>query len=155
MTIQARVLLCLLVVPPWLPPRYVDAEDLPSESSCLVIARNAGGTVHSVPLSSLHVLESTSHAGKFALPPDAPAGPTGLLCGRSSLIPAPNDYKVLLAGLTLGISKNDEPNARLGVLELVSGKLQFRMIDGVLTVEEMKMLQPRLDALQLKVDNPT
>jgi hypothetical protein len=75
------------------------------------------------------------------------------MCGRSSLIPAPNDYKVLLAGLTLGIARNDEADARLGVLEQVDGKLQFRMIVGVLTAAEMTALQPRLNALQLKIDN--
>ncbi len=137
----------------WLLPIPLIAEELPTESSCLVMTRTGDGTSHAVPLSSLHVLQATSHDGKFTLPPDAPAAPTGLLCGRSSLIPAQNDYKVLLAGLTLGIARNDLPDARIGVLELVSGKLQFRMIDGKLTVEEMKILQPRLDTLQRKIDD--
>jgi hypothetical protein len=154
-TNRARLLLCGAVVFSGLFPACAGAEQPPMESSCLVLAKGADGTVRAEPLGSLHVLASTSRAGKFELPPDAPASPTGILCGRSSLIPGPNDYKVLLAGLSLGISRNDEPNGRVGVLEMVSGKLQFRMIDGILTEEEMKVLQRRLEALQRQVDNPT
>jgi len=129
------------------------AGDLPTESSCGVFVRGEDGKTNLVVLPSLHVLASTTQEGAFKLPIDAPAKVAGMMCGRSSLIPAPNDYKLLQAGFTLAIVRNDESEARTGVLEIVSGRLQFRMIDGVMTKEETNALQPRLNEMQQKIDH--
>ena len=129
------------------------AEDLATESACGVMVRGDDGKTNIIVLPSLHVLASTAQEGAFKLPTDAPANVMGMMCGRSSLIPAPNDYKLLQAGFTLAIVRNDESKSRAGVLELVSGRLQFRMIDGVMSKEETNALQPRLNEMQLRVDH--
>jgi hypothetical protein len=44
------------------------------------------------------------------------------------------------------------PDGRLGVHEMVSGKLQFRMIDGILTKTEMNQIQQNLNTEQKLFD---
>jgi hypothetical protein len=130
------------------------AKDVTAESSCLAIAENSAGETKTVELPSLHVLDQTSKPEVFTLPADAPSQTRLIMCGRASIVPAPNDYKVLAAGFPLGIATNDEKPSRAGVLEMVKGQVQFRMLDGIMTHAEMKLLQSRLNAFQLVIDNP-
>lgn len=80
------------------------------------------------------------------MPSDAPEGVVALQCFRQKLALGPNDYKPLLAGYTLGIVTDD----RVGVLEVVDGRLQFRMVAGALTAEESVQVEGALNIAQAK-----
>jgi hypothetical protein len=67
------------------------------------------------------------------------------MCGRSSIVPAANDYKVLVAGFPFDIV-ND---SRIAALELSNGQVRLRMVQGTLTPEELKPVQNRLDEFQI------
>lgn len=78
------------------------------------------------------VIAATEHDPTFAVPAIANGDkPVSILCNRADLIPAPNDYKVLAAGLTLSIHDEGIGHpSRILVLEMVNGRLQLRMLDG-------------------------
>lgn len=97
-----------------------------------------------VALESLHVNETTAD-NKFALPKDAPSFVSGIVCGRSSLIPTKNDVKVLQAGFPFYIVG---PDGRIAVIELSDGQLQYRTVHGEFASDEMPQIQEFLDANQ-------
>ena len=109
-----------------------------------------GGKIQMQVLPYLHVLAQANVEGSFVLPASAPANTTSIECGRLSLVPAPGDYKVLLAGFVLSIVS---PDGRAGNLEMVKGKLQFRMIDGKMTNSEEKDVMLFLNEAQRLVDH--
>jgi hypothetical protein len=131
------------------PPR---ADEAVTESTCLVIARGSDGSTSKHEVDSLHVLASTAQAGSFALPQNSPADVQALMCGRSSIIPALADYKVLEAGYPLYIATNSEKPQRIGVLEMSRGQVRFRLVEGKFTSAEETTLQARLNALQSSLD---
>jgi hypothetical protein len=98
---------------------------------------------------SVNVISATEGDKKFAL--DAPTGSAvaGIGCSRLNIAPAPNDYKVILAGYTLTIFDRGvgHPN-RSAELEIVDGRLQFRFVKGALTDDIQTRVTARLDALQ-------
>jgi hypothetical protein len=104
-------------------------------------------------LPSLHVLTQTETSAQFSLPKDAPARVQGVMCGRSSLVPSPNDYKVVAAGFPLTIATNAEKPGRMAVLELDKGRLQYRALEGKFTTHELEALLPVLNAMQTALDN--
>jgi hypothetical protein len=95
-------------------------------------------------LPSLHVINATA-AGAFVLPKDAQPQVSAISCGRFSLIPEKNDFKVLLAGIPLYIVAPDD---RIAALELSNGRLQFRAIKGEFSSEEMPLIREYLIANQ-------
>jgi hypothetical protein len=111
---------------------------------CGVIA-SVNGKETSVVLPSLHVLESTSRPGPFVLPADAPQHVSAIQCGRRSIIPAENDYKVLKAGFPFFIVA---PDGRVVVLELSDGRLQASTQDGEFTPVEIGEIQAYLNKAQ-------
>jgi hypothetical protein len=110
---------------------------------CAVLVESASGKLESKVLPSLHVLTQDADA-TFSLPTDAPPKVKGLMCGRQSIVPRANDYKVLVAGYTLNIIVDD----RGGVLEIVDGQLRFRMISGEMTESEAQSVQTFLNESQ-------
>jgi hypothetical protein len=100
-----------------------------------------------VPLVSLHVLAETEKPGPFVLPPEAPRNTRLLTCYRSSVLPAPNDYKVALARLDLTIVDDTAGRSRVASLYFAHGHIGFKMVTGSLTDLESRELKDRLAAL--------
>src|SRR5262245_12233454 len=96
-----------LVVVAVLIPSIVAAQEV-VENACAVIARNDDGSLSSTQLDDLRVLEQTTKDGGFVLPASAPPGVEAIMCGRSSIVPALGDYKILLAGFPLFIADDKD-----------------------------------------------
>jgi hypothetical protein len=99
-----------------------------------------------------HVINPTEKAAKFDLgeiPDDRLA--TGVICGRLSIVPAPNDFKVILAGLALTIvDKGEGHPKRVGILEAPGGHIAFTLKDGPPLTDDLKTrVGKRLDSFQL------
>lgn len=116
---------------------------------CGVLFRNASGTLENKVLPSLHLI-TLDDGATFSLPKDAPANVETLMCGRESITPHANDYKALIAGYPLNIVVDD----RVGVLEVSSGQLRFRMIRGKMTEAETRSVQEFLNDSQKFFDAP-
>jgi RHS repeat-associated protein len=75
----------------------------------------------------------------------------------NGMVDAPNDPKTPLGDSqppAIGLTNNTvTPDGRVGVHELVDGKLQFRMINGMMTPDEMKAMQGILNIEQTRIDN--
>jgi len=95
------------------------------------------------------VVIPTEGKTKFTIDPPPGVKIGGIMCLRDSLIPLPNDYKVLLAGypLAIGDRGTGHPEA-MGILEVENGRLQFNMTTGKMTADQQARAQPRLDQLQ-------
>src|SRR5262249_24742118 len=125
------------------------------ESSCSVLAQDISGDEREVPVPSLHVLKQAQAPGAFKLPPDAPPIVSGVLCVRSTLLPARSDYKVLLAGLRLVLVSGESAEQRRQLaLAVDGGHIQAQYRADQLTAEERRALQARLDELQTSLQNP-
>ena len=125
------------------------------ESSCSVLSQDLSGDERETPLPSLHVLKQTATPGPFKLPADAPPIVSGVLCVRSTLLPARGDYKVLLAGLRLVLASSDSPEQRRQLaLAVDGGHIQAQYRAEQLTPEEKRALQARLDELQSRLEHP-
>ncbi|HEX8654213.1 MAG TPA: hypothetical protein VF693_03190 [Allosphingosinicella sp.] len=109
--------------------------------------RQQDGRVVSERVPGLFVIQRTAQEGPFVV--DLPPG-AALLCPRSSLIPAPNDWKVPAAGhpLYLRETARDTDEPRLGVLEISQGRFRYRLISGELSEAERTELEARLNQLQ-------
>jgi hypothetical protein len=110
---------------------------------CAVLHEVTPGQIVSTVLPSLSV-EGLAAERAFSLPPEAPPHVQAIQCGRDSLVPGPNDYKVLQAGFPLSLVAGD----RIGMLEAVDGRLRFRMLDGTMTPQETAQLQDALNVAQ-------
>jgi hypothetical protein len=118
---------------------------------CGVVAKDKDGKETAMLLPSLKVLTLTAREDDFVLPKDAPSNVAAVQCGRESLIPAQNDYKVLKAGFPFFIVSSD---GRIAVMELSEGKLEYRTIDGEFAEEEISLIQSFLNNTQSYFDSP-
>jgi hypothetical protein len=82
-----------------------------------------------------------------AYAPPIPAG-AAVMCGRSTMVPAEGDWKVLAAGHPLAIADSTPGSNRLAWLEISGGQVRYRFSLGQLTPAEAAATQPRLDAFQ-------
>ena len=122
----------------------------PVGGRCAVVAKQPNGATKTVADPELHVIDETQAAGDFVYRRDPPA--EAILCGRADIVPAANDYKVILAGFTLGLSaQSADGGNRVGVLEMSEGQLRFRMISGALSGDELQRLQIRLNEMQTAI----
>jgi hypothetical protein len=110
---------------------------------CGVLYKGEDGELASVLLPSLAVL-TLQDDEVFALPKDAPAQVQVVQCGRNSIVPQRNDYKVLAAGLPFSIVSG----GRVGVLVVTDGHLQFQMLEGEMTPAEQPQVGAFLDQAQ-------
>jgi hypothetical protein len=96
------------------------------------------------------VISATEHADKFAVP--APDGATvaSIICGRQTIVPSPNDYKVVLAGYSLDIvDRGVGRSERRGTLEMSDGQLRFHIAKGdPLTPDLQAKVDARLSEMQ-------
>lgn len=113
-----------------------------SEARCgyVVTGDGPGAPLGDVP--DLHVLEQTAGDGAFS--PAVPAG-AAIVCDRSGIVPAMNDWKVPNAGHSLYVADGEGPNERIGVLEMAGGSFRYRLIRGTWTGDEEIRIGQRLE----------
>jgi hypothetical protein len=137
----------------------LDAPDLDGASArflagldeqCTVIATKLNENPRRFYLGArdLRVILPTENQQKFAVQVERGMLGVGLVCIRLDIVPAPNDYKVIEAGLGLSIGdKGDGHPDRLGKLDRVDGKFSFKIVEGEpLTDELAARVQKRLEA---------
>lgn len=124
------------------------AADEPTEISCSVISSEDNGVPKTTPMDTLEVIEQTSKEGAFTLPRGVPKGVQAVICKRSSVMPAANDYKVLQAGYTLYVI---DGLGRVSALGLVDSEVKLNMLDGAMTEAEQSQARARLAELQARM----
>jgi hypothetical protein len=125
------------------------AANEPTEGSCAVVSSDAAGSSTTIPVEALHVITATASSGPFRLPEGSPASAKAVMCERSSLVPALNDDKVVLAGYPFAIASGTKSGRRVLWLEMVDGKFQVSYDARVLTHEEEEAVQKRMNEFQI------
>ena len=118
------------------------------EMRCDMLEQQRGRMI-TIEAPDLHVLEQT--AGGRAFAPAIPQGISAISCGRTSVIPAAWDDKVLVLGLPLFIAEVGSLN-RLGVLEIDNGRYRFRFLHGEARPEEQAQIDERVQTFQARFD---
>jgi hypothetical protein len=132
----------------WVAVAVTAIADEPPGESCSIISRESNGALKTTPVAALKVIEQTSKEGAFKLPRGAPKNVQAVICKRSSIMPAPHDYKVLEAGYTLYIT---DELSRVAVLGLVDGHVRLDMLDGALTEVEQSQAGRVLHELEAQI----
>lgn len=96
------------------------------------------------------MIETTETAKEFTPKISEGEAARAALCGRADFFLAPNDYKVLRAGLILYVAdKGQGHSRRTGVLEINGGEFRFRQVEGdTATAEQQALIKIRLNAFQ-------
>jgi hypothetical protein len=126
------------------------AADL-SETTCIVMAEKPDGKVDTV-LKDIHVLEPDRTSTELVLMLPQGYSHGSVLCGRSDIVPADTDWKVLAAGYTLGISSGSGSDSTLAILEIVDGRLRVRFVDGKANPDQALRIQSRLNQMQTAIN---
>ena len=129
-------------------PAAADSQRPLTELRCDLMESTPEGRMSTIEAPDLHVLQQTSAAGRFST--DIPEGTAGIMCGRSSILPAAHDDEVIYLGVPLFIAETGSPG-RLGVLEIDQGRFRFRMLEGRLNAEEQTAMDGRLDEFQRRI----
>ena len=116
------------------------------EIRCDMLEQNRARLV-TIEAPNLHVLEQTAGGRHFQ--PAIPQGVSGISCGRTSVVPAAWDDRVVALGLYLLIS---DPAGRLGALEIDNGRYRFRLMRGEVRPEEQAQIDERLQLYQSRFD---
>lgn len=117
---------------------------VPAETRCdYLVHGTAGIERRSTP--ELHILQQTARDRPFT--PQLPPG-ASIECGRTDIVPAQNDWKVLAAGYPLFIVEVTEGNPRVAVLEISNGRVGYSFVSGRMTEAEAPRIQERLNAFQ-------
>lgn len=109
---------------------------------------------NTVTLVTIQVSPETAKPVPFILPTFLPPATRTIMCVRSDIIPAPNDYKILLANLVLTIAIDTSSDKRAGMLRIRDGRIAFDMAQGSLSDDEKRRLRDRLIEWEDKADAP-
>jgi len=107
------------------------------DEKCSVIHEDTKGEPQNTMVPTLKVIELTNTEREFTLPQLNLNKITSVMCGRNSILPLENDYKVPLAGYVFYITDSE----RVLVIEISDGKLQLRMLTGEFTEKEIPLIQ--------------
>jgi len=120
---------------------------------CTLVAKTADGKMQDM-------LDGSRLSDAISVMPVPPLGlPDGfsngfVICARDDLIPAANDYKVLLLGYPLLIKVSQaDGKQRTGVLEIDDGQLQYTTLKGTEpTQDEIARGQKAVNDMQTRMD---
>jgi len=121
-----------------------------AEERCGVVYKSQEGHIEFKVMSALSVSQLPAEQ-PFVLPAGTPQGVVWIQCGRNALALSTNDYKYALAGYVLSIVAQ----GRVGVLEVVNGQLQFRMLEGTMMKPESEAIAAALHTAQQRFDVDT
>lgn len=119
-----------------------------NEETCHLILRRPDGKFD-IGREEIKVISGTEGSQTLSLqaPPDRTIA--SVFCSRRSIVPAPNDYKVLRMGYNLMIGDSGQTHGdSIGSLEVTGGRVHFRMIQGDLTADEKARVDKRIQELQ-------
>lgn len=118
------------------------AQEMIAEMSCHAVSPDGA---ERTLLIGRPLLDRTASAGQFHLnrPGDMDVG--SILCVRSSPVPAPHDYEILLDGFPLYISSGEGDNHTLTLLEIADQQFRIRIIEGTLNAAERALAAERLE----------
>lgn len=120
-----------------------------TEAVAPVVVESRCGYVHVaqgaqafVELPALRVIEQTAQGGRF--PAELPDG-AAILCWRSSIVPAANDWKAIAGGHLLFIAVPGE--SRVGALERAGDGYRYSLLnDGGFSREERANVDRRMQS---------
>jgi hypothetical protein len=118
------------------------------EIRCDMLEQDRGRMV-TIEAPGLHVLAQTADGRNFQ--PVIPQGIAAISCGRTSVIPAAWDDRVIELGLPLFIAEAGSLG-RLGVLEIDNGRYRFRFLRGEVQPGEQAMIDERIQLYQSRFD---
>lgn len=117
---------------------------------CGVLAK-VDGDYETRVLPGFSVIESTAGAREFALPADTPPNVVAVQCGRDSVVPRNNDYKVLGAGYPFIIIV--EQGDRMLTMEFThEKKLHVNVTRGAVSADEQAQIDAAVARAQKKID---
>jgi hypothetical protein len=120
---------------------------------CHLVVLGKGKDGKDVAPIPIKIVMATEAKTKFTIEPPPGVKIGGVMCLRNTLIPLPNDYKVLLAGYPLAIGDRGTGHAKaFGLLEADNGRLQFNMSTGKLADDQQKSMAARLNQMQKAMD---
>jgi len=99
--------------------------------------------------AGLHVLIQASAPGRFA-----PAGHVGdpIICRRSNIVPAPDDWEVGASGRILYLVEGARgADGRMGELDYVGGDFAYTLLSGSYAGDEEANVSARLEAFRRAV----
>jgi hypothetical protein len=96
-----------------------------------------------VSVDASHIADQL-HAG-LPLTSHPDQRPEAVICARNSILPQASDWRVISE---LGIPFFIRSDERLGVLEMVDGRIRYRLVVGEMADAEVESLLPILNALQ-------
>jgi len=115
-----------------------------------ILSKLVDGTAKYFIGSDVKVISVTERSDKFAV--TAPDGATvaSVMRARQTIVPSPNDFKVLQAGIGLYIlDRGAGHSKREGILESSAGQLQFRIVSGdPLSLDLQSKINARLNEMQ-------
>lgn len=119
-------------------------QSAPEESECFLVAENEPAPIVLVDVS---VLERTRSHDRFWVNYPDDMRVSALLCARSDVVPAADDYKVILAGYSLMLTFADQDSRDVTtVLDAVDDQFRLRVVEGELTEEERARARIRLES---------
>jgi hypothetical protein len=117
------------------------------DEKCSVIHEDSKGELQNTMVPTLKVIELTNTEKEFKLPQLNLNKITSVMCGRITILPLENDYKVPLAGYVFYITDSE----RVLVIEISNGKLQLRMVSGEFTEKEIPIIQEFANQVSAKL----
>lgn len=124
------------------------AQDPPvTEIECSYVTAPDGQPGDVVNDANLKVLVQTAAPGQYRS--GLPAG-VEIACVRSSIVPAPNDWEVIMDGHPFYIVEQLPSGGydRIGVIEFTDGRFRYRLVRGQLNAEEARRVDRRVNEFQ-------
>src|SRR5215471_3350431 len=102
------------------------------------------------------VIQVTEHDQAFNTKLDGGFEIVGVICSRTTIIPSPNDYKILVGETKLSIEDaGDGHPKRTGELARVDGKITFEIKEGQPLTDELRAkIDARLQVFNVAIQNP-
>lgn len=103
---------------------------------------------------TMQVISQLEHKNTLSITVPSDKRLSAVMCLRNSIIPSPNDYRLMVSRINLFIADKGEGHPkRRGELVVKAGKLEFNMNEGgSLTEAENAKLQKRLQGMQSAYD---
>ena len=121
------------------------------EYGCVVLAQTPEGKVDRI-LPDTKVLEPTQSQPTFSIALPSPYQKASVLCVRSDLVPAENDWKVLRAGYPLFIT--EKPSGNTISIGLDKGRFQVQFPKASMPAkDQLDRLQARINQLQTSMQD--
>ena len=102
----------------------------PTEYDCSFVIRSPDGNPEVVAARDLRVLEMSKSEEELSFETADGTVFSAIVCKRSSIVPADNDYKVVDAGLSLYLQVDDLERPQITILDKADGAYRLRLAQG-------------------------